>query len=297
MPDCALSLDIGGSHVSAALVDIDKRQVIKTSLARRSYSHEAASRVLIEAWAETALKALGQQSASLSHIGLAMPAPFDYERGISLLEHKFASLYQCNIRSELEKAWQSGVLAGLALRFANDADLFALGEWWAGAAQASQAMIGITLGTGLGAGFVEKGKILRRDERIPEDGEIWNLPYLAGIAEDYVSATALTKSYTKRLHQRLSAKQIADLARSGDETARSVFWQMAEHLAAILEPLVYSFKPQSIVLGGNLAKAWDLFREPLVLAFPDLTIQPSQHFEQAALLGAAALGSADKNQI
>lgn len=283
----ALSLDIGGSHVTAALVNLKEKQVIRNSLQRQSYTHEDAAQSLIDGWVEVALQALGNQG-SPAHVGLAIPAPFDYERGISLLEHKLKALYQMNIKEALKKSWQGTRLEPSPIYFGNDADLFALGEWWAGSAQGSKRMIGITLGTGLGAGFVEEGKVLRQDERIPLDGEIWNLPFQEGIAEEYVSATAVVKSYAKKTGLTLSGKKIAELARQGDKQAQTSFAKMGEDFAGVLEPLIQNFSPDTLVLGGNLARAFDLFGGPLA-KFSQLKTQISQHFEQAALFGAAAL--------
>ncbi|MCA9835851.1 MAG: ROK family protein [Trueperaceae bacterium] len=288
MSNYSISLDIGGSHGTAALVDLEQKQIIEQSIQRQTYNHEDSAENLLAIWATIALQSLPQTPVTIRHIGLAMPAPFDYESGISLLEHKLKALFQVNVREALAKSWHGTRLESVPIYFGNDADLFALGEWWAGSAQGSKRMIGITLGTGLGAGFVEAGKVLRHDKRIPPDGEIWNLPFQDGIAEDFVSATALVKTYHVKTGKSLSGKQLAQLARQGNQEAQASFSEMGEYFAQVLEPLVYRFQPDTLVLGGNLARAFDLFGSPLE-RFTGLKCQISQHFEQAALFGAAAL--------
>src|SRR5688572_21060975 len=87
-------------------------------------------------------------------LGVAVPGPFDYERGISLVRHKLLELHGVDLRSELAAALG---FAPSSIRFLNDAAAFALGEWWVGAARGHRRAVGITLGTGLGSAFLDAG--------------------------------------------------------------------------------------------------------------------------------------------
>jgi glucokinase len=276
--NCAVALDIGGSHITAAVVDLTTRIVIPESMIRRGLDHTAPADTLLELWGKTALEAVSRvPTASISGVGIAMPGPFDYQHGISYLEHKFASLYGQHLNTDLMQLWKNTRLHQLKPRFANDAALFALGEAWAGAAIGKARVIGITLGTGLGSGFIEHGKIITQGYGISNQGELWNVPYADGIAEDYASGRALG-----------NANQLAAQARDGNIEAQKAFLDMGHHLRAILEPWVESFQPDAIVIGGNVAKAWDLFSAPLTQHF-GLSCYQTQHFEQATLLGAAII--------
>ncbi len=286
----ALALDIGGSHVTAALVDLGTRRVIPASLARRPVDQNAPGETLIAAWAGAGLAALTQAGASgVTHVGIAMPGPFDYPAGISHLTHKFAALNGWNVGAALAAHWSGTPLAGAPVRFANDAALWALGEWWGGAARGTGRMIGVTLGTGLGSGFVDQGKIVSSGEEVPPGGEIWWVPYLGGITEDHVSGRALVREYQTAAGRELSAAQIAEAGASGDAAAQAVFNSFGSHLAAMLRPWVERFHPDCLVVGGNIARAWELFRQPVESGLPGLSCRVTEEFENSGLLGGAAL--------
>jgi glucokinase len=286
----ALVLDIGGSHVTAALVDLEKRQVDQASLVRRSVAQEAAAEILIGQWAGAALDAMTQTSTpSVTHVGIAMPGPFEYVTGISRLTHKFASLNGWNVGKALSQRWEGTHLADTPVRFANDAALWALGEWWAGAARGTQRMIGVTLGTGLGSGFIDQGNIVNSGDQVPPSGEIWWVPYLNGITEDQVSGRALVRGYQALKGDELTPAQIANLASTGDPHAQSVFAGFGDHLAAVLQPWVQRFNPNCLVVGGNIARAWALFRVSLEAGLPGLSCRVTEAYEISGLLGGAAL--------
>ena len=127
----------------------------------------AASEVILETWARAALQAVTALGDGVDGVGIAVPAPFDYGRGVSLMEHKFRALYGRPVVSLLEEWFRDSQLEGAPVLVANDADLFALGEWWAGAARGRERMIGLTLGTGLGSGFVAHGRIVTGGPEVP----------------------------------------------------------------------------------------------------------------------------------
>src|SRR5205823_14123488 len=128
----------------------------------------------------------------------------------------------------------------------------ALGEWWAGAAQGQERVIGLTLGTGLGSGFIARGQIITTGPEVPDGGEIWNLAYLDGVAEDYVSGQAVTATYARASGRTLPPSAIARRAAQGEPAAREAFAVLASHLARILEPHLVRFRPTCIVIGGNI---------------------------------------------
>jgi glucokinase len=286
----AMVLDIGGSHVTAAVVDLEKRQVDHASLVRRSVAEDSAAEILIGHWASAALEAMTQTAnVSVTHVGIAMPGPFDYATGVSHLTHKFAALNGLNVGTALSQRWDGTPLANTPVRFANDAALWALGEWWGGVARGSHHMIGVTLGTGLGSGFIDQGKIVSMGEQVPPSGEIWWVPYLTGITEDQVSGRALTREYQARAGKEMDPAQIAGLAASGDSQAQAVFNLFGDHLAAVLRPWVQRFTPDCLVVGGNIARAWELFRGALEAGLPGLSCRVTEQYENSGLLGGAAL--------
>ena len=289
----ALALDIGGSHVSAAVVDLASRSILEGSEARTVLDPDACAVALLEVWSAAALSAHDRAGRPrIARVGIAVPGPFEYDTGISRLEHKFAALYGCDVGSALrDRAFESR-LGRVPLTFGNDATLFALGEWWAGAARGHGRVLGVTLGTGLGGGFVADGQPRYEGDELPPNGAIWNLPYLGGIAEDAVSGRAIARGYAARTGQWTTPVQIANAARSRDAEAEAVFLDLGGHLGRVLRLWVRRFRPGCLVVGGNLARAWPLFRPSLEAELRDepLEVRASALFERANLLGAAALG-------
>ena len=249
----ALVLDIGGSHVTAALVDLGQQRILAGSLQRDHVDPNSDVEVLLSVWAGAARRALGQ--TSVSFIGVAMPDPFEYDTGVSRMQHKFASLYGVNVGVAL----QEKLMLSIPIYFGNDASLFTLGEWWAGAAKGFDRVIGVTLGTGLGGGFVVGGNVLYSGEGVPTNGGIWDLPYLDGIAEDYVSGPALVKNYQSKTGITLNPAEIAGAARGDDKAAMESYLELGFHLGEILKPWVKAFGAHCIVVGGNIAWSFDLF--------------------------------------
>ena len=289
--DCALAIDIGGSHVTAALVDLTQRTVLENSRTHRWVNGDAGAEELYAAWCGAGLLAAASvPAARVRHAGIGMPGPFEYESGVSYLEHKFAALYGQNVGAELRRRWAGSPLEGAGVFFANDAAVWALGEWWGGAGRGLGRMIGVTLGTGLGSGFVDHGHILSRGETVPPDGQIWNLPYRDGIAEDYAAGRVITREYAQCTGTELSAREVAAQATAGDEQARAVFAELGRQLARILIPWVERFQPDGLVVGGNIARSWDLFSPALQSGLPGLVCLPTHHFETSSLLGGAVLG-------
>ncbi|MFN2519147.1 MAG: ROK family protein, partial [Jatrophihabitantaceae bacterium] len=147
-------LDVGGTHVSAGLVDPQAGSLLGP-VHRRGLNGAGSAPEILETLVDTA----GAVSAPAgSTWAVAMPDPFDYARGIALFDGvgKFDSLYGLDLRAML-----SARLPGLArhIVFLNDADAFALGEWEHGAAAGHRRCLGLTLGTGVGTGWIVDGRI------------------------------------------------------------------------------------------------------------------------------------------
>jgi len=283
----ALTLDVGGSHVTAALVALTDRRVERQ--ARRNVLHSAPQAAIVEAWTQAALDALGAFGGPLSHWGVAVPSPFEHAAGCSRMTHKFPALLGVPLRPLLETAVQGTPLSGLPVRFGNDADLFALGEWWAGAGRGSDRIIGLTLGTGLGSGFISGGQVVTNGRDVPPDGELWNVPFRGGLSEDFTCGAALTRAWASLTGETLSAYDLAQQAETGDGVACAVFAAFGGDLAAVLQPWTERFAAERVVLGGNVSRAFALFVPALRGGLPGCDVRLSEQFERAGLLGAAAL--------
>ena len=282
-----MAVDIGGSHVTAALVDVNGRHVLFRSLRRAPVRESDPAADILDAWSGVCLAAAAAGPIP-EGVGLAVPAPFDAVAGASLMTHKFRALHSLPLVPLLQQRWSGSVLQDVPVSIANDADCFALGEWWAGLAKGDARVIGITLGTGLGSGFVRDGRIVSTADDVPADGELWDLPYLDGRAEDYTSGRFITASWRTATGQTLDAAAVAQLARDGDGHAKAIFAAFGGHLGAVLRPHIQTFRPSHVVVGGNLARAWPLFQGALCDQVDPVPCVLSPDPESSILLGAAA---------
>jgi glucokinase len=270
------ALDIGGTHVTAGRVELSSARVDPGARVRLEFTRGMTP---LERILEVATAVATPQ---MRRFGVAAPGPFDYDAGVCLVTHKLPGLYGVNLRRELAQALG---LAGEAVSLLNDAEAFLLGEWWAGAARGHRLALGITLGTGLGSAFLENGRFVRSDLRVPADGALYTLAFRGRPVEQTISRGALLARYGGEL----DVEQIAERARGGEAGARRVFEELAADLAEFLAAPLDAFAPTCLVIGGSIARAWDLLEPTMVEALADrpLRVARAVNIDDAPLLGAA----------
>lgn len=278
-----LGVDIGGSHITAALVDVNSRTLIESSIRRRTINSQESAENILDAWCKVILEAYIGYEALAKNIGIAMPGPFDYENGICLIkdQDKFQSLYQLDIKKELGRRLGIG---SSSIHFINDAAGFLQGEVFVGSAKGAQHVLGFTLGTGLGSSVCTDGEAI--------DAELWNAPFLSGIAEDYFS----TRWFVKRYYQLsgITLDGVKDLASyvNSDVHARQVFKEFGDNFAQFMMPLIKKHHAEVVIIGGNIAQAFNVFSTNLIDVLEHnqfrTKIKISKLKEHAALIGAAS---------
>jgi glucokinase len=162
----------------------------------------------------------------------------------------------------------------------NDVNLAALGELWFGAGQNVQDMILIAIGTGIGAGVIIDGALYRGSNEA--SGEIGNMvtgrEFLGknyqdfGALESVASGTGIAERARSLLRSKrtpteleaLTAEDVFDAARLGQDWAWTVISETVDYLAIAIANLVASFDPELIVLGGGVSRSADLLIEPIL---------------------------------
>jgi glucokinase len=146
----------------------------------------------------------------------------------------------------------------------NDANAAALGEKWMGAGREVDDLVLLTLGTGIGGGIISGGRVLRGI--VGMAGELGHLTVVPignpcgcgnrGCLEKHASATAVAVlARLLNLGENLTAKDVYDLARQGNEKARRVWTQVGEALGTALAMLVNTFNfPLYLLSGGVLPR-------------------------------------------
>lgn len=290
---CFLAADIGGSHITAALVDAENGSLIKDSMVRERVDAQAQAHVILQQWLDALKKVQAAvDNVNLKGIGFAMPGPFDYKNGISLIEgvSKYGSLYGINIRQRFIDAF--AIDNELAVCFENDASCFALGEAWSGSASAYKRVIALTLGTGFGSTFMNDGQVVNNGQGVPDGGYLYNWPFREGMSEDYISTRWLVKEYNSRSGNNLKdAREIQQQVEQRDTNAIAVFKEFGESLAECIAPWIKSFDADCVVIGGNITQAAASFMPHFQHVLDHLNISVpctlSNNTEQQAIAGAA----------
>lgn len=274
-----VGVDIGGSHISAA------RVVFEEHTAKIDNFHEADVdtfgdvKSIISAWSMVIQKAVGDLLDV--RIGIAMPGPYDYQEGISLVKDqgKMASLYQLSVKNLLAESLD---ISPSRVSFTNDAEAFLAGESFAGAGRDFQNSIGITLGTGLGSAI--------KVYDVVKDAKLWTAPFRDGIAEDYLGTGWFRKHALDQFGIEISGAK--DLISEGFDATVShqIFEAFGRSLGEFLFPYLIRLHSEGVVLGGKISLAGDHYlpatQKYLHTMGYAVPINVSVLGERAALIGA-----------
>ncbi len=277
-----LAGDIGGSHLSIALFEERAIQLELLHTERRSIDSSLSKEEILGQW----ISVFDQCRDALGdfYISLAMPAPFDYEKGICFIQEqgKFNSLYSVNLKSELSEG------LGIPLsqvKFINDAEAFLYGEAIFGKGVGFSSILGLTLGSGLGSAIKNGDNVV--------DAALWSSGFKEGIAEDYFGTTWFIQWAKNNFDIEVNGvKELLEIESLKKEMP-GLFETYAGNLSDFLIREYFQNRFEAVVIGGNIALSSHLFinkvRKNLRLAGIHIPVEISELGELSALFGAASL--------
>ena len=298
-----LAIDIGGTTSKLGLVD-DGRVVARSRISTTGHADEAA---FADALAVAGLRLIETDDHQpLRSVGIGAPNA-NQHTGIIQMAPNLP--WKHDVPLERMMADRLGIPATLG----NDANAAALGEWRYGAGKGYKDLLVVTLGTGVGSGFIVNDRLVLGSAG--NAGELGHMTLVldgrpctcgrSGCLEAYVSIRGMRQTYADLggnadVLKVEGVKAIADAAVGRDEAARSTFERTAEWLAVGLANAVAVTGPGRVVLFGGIARNGDLLMDPLRSRFEqallniykgrvDLVVSGLPD-DDAALLGAAALG-------
>ena len=275
-----LAADIGGTHITSALVDIQTWQILEDTISRSHVNSKSDAKTILLNWENCLSTSLSQVEFGTQSLGIAMPGPFDYENGISLIkgQDKYEALYQLNVKDALNEL----IDQPLTIRLINDAAAFLQGEVFAANLADREKVLGITLGTGLGSAIWQKGAPA-------DDADLWDSPYKESIFEEFL----VTRWFTKRFFELSGIQEegVKDIIQNHKEHPQ--FSTLMEEYTASLYDFLCFFSEQencnTFIIGGSISKAWALIASHNSEQFDRFEIFIGQYAEKAALIGAASL--------
>lgn len=285
-----IGIDVGGSHITMAQVHPEKREIVSGTYIREHVDSFAEREIIFSDWISAIEKVIIGLDRNELLIGIAMPGPFDYKNGISLMQQgKFINIYQLNIKEKLAEILS---ISTEQIHFINDAAAFLEGEVFGGAVQNYNRIFGVTLGTGLGTTFFEGNKAT--------DEDLWDSPFKDSISEDYLATRWFVNRYAELTNEKITGTK--DLLDKPKEIQTQIFNEYADSFAEFVIKYVKNYNLEVLVIGGNIAKAYPYFEarfnENLKKNNLEIPVKISAIFEDAAILGAAsyALKMVQKNQ-
>jgi glucokinase len=280
-----IALDVGGTSIKSALVT-NTGQLVGEPLTTPIDSHGSAE-AIVATFRQVITTHLNKP---YQYMGMAIgfPAPFDYEHGICRIDptqKKYEGLYNVNVKEPLRTVYEG---RELPLYFFNDADVAITGEARYGVGQPYQRVIGLTLGTGLGAGFIADGFPMTTGKGVPANGELY--PVMVGdvIADDVFSIRGLQGRFQNAGIQMDDLKAASNAAANGDAQAKAIFAKWGRDLGTFLAPFVSGFEAEAVIVLGGISGAYPHYGANIQEALT-VPVHLGRLGTEAALLGAAAL--------
>ena len=268
-----IGIDLGGTNIAVGIVDEAQRIVAAHSVPTVWQNGARALLDDIAACVKAALANGGYTLADCAGAGIGVPGTCDTNRGVVRYAHNIG-WDGVPVTSELRRRLD---LPGF---LANDADCAALGEVVGGAAKGCSSMLMVTLGTGVGGGFIVDGRIWCGFGGLGgEYGhmciEMGGAPCTCGERgcwEAYASATALIRQAKEAAAAHpesalnviaLSGRTIYATAAAGDAAACAVTAQYAAYVGAGLVNFINALFPEVVLLGGGISGAGDALLVPV----------------------------------
>jgi glucokinase len=272
-----IGIDLGATNIRGAVVEHDKPSAI---LSRRVKSAGTVDEVMADIYNLTdELLANNHVEA----IGIGVPSVVDVEEGIVYDVQYIPSWKEVHLKQLMQTRYKLPVYVN------NDANCFAVGEYHFGKGRGSASMIGLTIGTGLGAGVIINSRLFAGANC--GAGEFGCLPYLDNIMEYYCSGSFFQNVYG------LDGLQVFNDAQKGDEKALGLYRELGDHLGNAIKLVMYTYDPELIVLGGSVSQAYPLLQQTMWEQIKTFMYKKSAQrikievsaLENSGVLGAAAL--------
>jgi len=271
-----IGIDLGGTNVRCGLVE-NGRVVTRLSEPCRSGRPENEVVEQIEGLIKQLI------NPSVKGIGIGVPSVVNVQKGIVYNVANIPSWKEVHLKDMLESKF------GLPVYVNNDANCFALGEHHCGAGKPFRNILGVTLGTGVGAGIIINNELYCGSNT--GAGEIGCLPYLEHTLEFYCGSAFFVE------YHHTTGKKAIQLAESGDANGLKIWEEFGKHIGMLVKVILYTYDPDAIIFGGSITNAYPYFEKAMrkemeIFDYPE-TIKKIQIListrDDISILGAAAL--------
>ncbi len=278
-----VGVDLGGTNIIVGTVTQDGENVagVQRRATPAAQGPDVVVKHIVGAVQESIAQAQRVWSKDIDVIGIGIgsPGPIDTKNGIVVTSP--------NLRwTDVPLRELVSEIVDLPATLENDANCAVLGEWWRGAARGAQIVVGVTIGTGVGGGFVLDGRIFHGASDVA--GEFGHMTIDStgrrcacgnyGCLEAYASGPAIAKRAIENIEagatsslaqyvdgdlSRITAEEVYSAAKDGDYLAEEVVRDTARLLGAGIANLVNICNPEVVVVCGGVTSAGEKLFGPL----------------------------------
>lgn len=293
--EVALGVDIGGTKIKSGIVDC-YGNLMSEPMEVPTNAWESREKIISRLLQLLSSMISKARQYKLVGIGVGCSGPLDIKNGVILDCNTLPTLQNYPLKHIIE------LTCGVDVVMNNDANAMMLGEACWGAGMGYNSVLGFALGTGTGCAFINNGKIF--EGSTGNAGEIWLAPYREKTIEYYACGTGLSNIYRDITGLQLTGKEIAEMARVGDEIALETFNQFADALTFALSWTINVLDPDAVIIGGSVANSADLYLDTVESQVKQyITVHSASHVkinkaalgDDAGFVGAAALSFVDNN--
>jgi glucokinase len=271
-----IGIDLGGTHVRAGVVSEGRLENIESVRIPSDGSVDEVLRVIFQLVDPLI-------HANIKAIGIGVPSVVDVEKGIVYDVQNIPSWKVVELKKLMEERYRLSVLIN------NDANCFALGEKYFGKGREAHSLIGLTIGTGLGAGIIINDKLYPGLNT--GAGEFGCVDYLDKYYEYYASGQFFENCY------HTNGEVVFQKAQSGDPLSIMILEELGTHIGNAIKMILYTYCPELIILGGSISKSYSFFEKTMWERIHTYIYSNTlEHFhleiselQNAGVLGAAAL--------
>ena len=311
MDKYCFGVDLGGTTVKIGLFSIEGQLQDKWEIPTRTENHGAEILSDIAASIQSRMDTGHLSKEQVTGIGIGVPGPVLNEN----IVQGCVNLGWGNVRV----ADELSALTGLKVKAATDATVAALGEQWQGGGKGFQNLVMFTLGTGVGGGIIQNGRIISGANGAA--GEIGHMVIVdsdevvgtcgcghRGCLEQVASATGIVNLTEKKLAEcsqdsvlreisPLTAKDVLDAAKAGDALAEQAAENMMKQLGRAAAYIACVVNPDIFVIGGGVSKAGEYLIEGISRYYKDYAFHASADTKfalaslgnDAGMIGAAGM--------
>ncbi len=293
-----IGVDLGGSKIEAIALNGAGVTLVRRRVPTPRHDYEATLRTIADL-----VRSLETETGFQGTVGVGMPGAISPATGL-VKNANSVWLIGRPLAEDLSR------LLNRPVRFANDANCFALSEAVDGAARGCEVVFGVIVGTGTGGGLAVHGKVVTGLNAIagewghnplpwPQHGE-WPGPPCycgrSGCIETFLSGPGLARDHLEITGEHLTSSGIVVRAETGNAPAEASLCRYEERMARALAAVINVLDPDAIVLGGGMSNLSRLYERVPTLwgrhVFSDRVdtrLLPPLHGDSSGVRGAAWL--------